>query len=74
MKTLVVLGCVSWLIARASRRKREVRSRRPASFGWRILIATIRFIAGCEALYTDPIPPVPIFWRISTDPPGSCDR
>jgi hypothetical protein len=50
MNTLAVFGCVSWLIARASRRKREVRSFRPASFGCRILIATIRFIAGWEAL------------------------
>src|SRR3954469_6375179 len=56
-------------MARASRRKREVRSLRLASFGCRILIATMRFMAGCDALYTEPIPPVPIFSKIKYSPP-----
>ena len=50
MNTLTVFGCVSWLIARASRRKRETRSFRLASLGWRILTPTMRFISGCSAL------------------------
>src|SRR3954466_8102532 len=69
MNTFTVFGCVSWLMARASRRKREVRSFRLASFGWRILMATIRFMAGWEALYTEPMPPVPIFSRTKNWPP-----
>ena len=50
MNTLVVFGCVSWLIARASRRKRDTRSFRFASFGWRIFTPTMRFISVSSAL------------------------
>jgi len=43
---LTVFGWVSWLIARAYRRKRETRSLRFASLGCRIFTPTMRFIWG----------------------------
>jgi len=50
MNTLTVFGWVSWLMARASRRKRDTRSLRLASLGWRIFTPTMRFLSVSSAL------------------------
>ena len=64
INTRAVCGCVRWLMARASRLNLEAMSLRSASLGCNTLTATMRFMSGCSALYTAPMPPMPIFWTI----------